>query len=272
MNLSHAHPSRRLLLVEDDPISQEIMSQLLSQAGLDFSLAGNGQEAIRLCEQERFGLVLMDCQMPVMDGWQATRALREMERRKAAPRCPIVAMTANKGAASDAAYREAGFDDALEKPLTPSVLNTLLQRLDGDSTDLMPGAGNPPAQVSSNAASGTDSPIDTQEIQKLANLLGPALPHLIGTYIENGKKLLTEIAHYYRHQDCTGLAASAHALRGSSRTITARRVESMAAEIERQGRSGDLPTPSSLVLLVTEFEHVTFALAAVVESQFTPVN
>jgi CheY-like chemotaxis protein len=104
----------RVLLVEDNPINQELALDLLNRAGIVVNIAGDGQEALAILGQERFDAVLMDCQMPVMDGYEATRELR---RRPELKHLPVIAMTANAMAGDRQKVLQAGMNDHVAKPI-----------------------------------------------------------------------------------------------------------------------------------------------------------
>jgi CheY-like chemotaxis protein len=115
----------RVLLVEDNPVNQEVARELLQRAGLSVSVADDGQAALARLRQERFALVLMDVQMPGMDGLSATRALRRM------PACeglPVLAMTANAFGEDRAECLAAGMDDHVAKPVDPRLLYATVRR------------------------------------------------------------------------------------------------------------------------------------------------
>ena len=112
------------LLVEDDPINQLVMSRTLEKLGFDYRIAANGIEALKRMEEEDFSLVLMDCQMPMMDGYTTTRRMRE----KKGPKLPIVAITANALSTDREKCLQAGMNDYLSKPFTPEELVTLLKK------------------------------------------------------------------------------------------------------------------------------------------------
>jgi two-component system sensor histidine kinase/response regulator len=115
-----------ILLVEDHPINQMIATNLLEQSGYKVVLAKDGQEAVDLFPTARWGLVLMDLQMPVMGGLEATRMIRAME--PAGQHMPIVAMTANDTPADRQDCLAAGMDDYLPKPVNASALLQVLAR------------------------------------------------------------------------------------------------------------------------------------------------
>ncbi|MEO8060846.1 MAG: response regulator [Burkholderiales bacterium] len=115
----------RILLVEDNAINQELARDLLNRAGIVVNIAGDGQEALAILGRERFDAVLMDCQMPVMDGYEATRALR---RRPELKDLPVIAMTANAMAGDRQKVLEAGMNDHVAKPIRVDVLFATLAR------------------------------------------------------------------------------------------------------------------------------------------------
>ena len=127
----------RVLLVEDNAVNQAVATALLAQLGVASAVAADGSVALEMLEAEAdaFAFVLMDCQMPVLDGFAATRAWRERERRDGRARLPVIAMTANSVAEAGAACTAAGMDDFIAKPFTLRDLEAVLQRwLPGRST------------------------------------------------------------------------------------------------------------------------------------------
>ena len=118
----------KVLLVEDNPVNQMVASKMLDTLGLTVVLAANGQEAVDLLKEEEFNAVLIDCQMPVMDGFEATRCLREFESNVAKPPVPVIAMTANVMQGDKELCLEAGMDDYLGKPVKLDQLSEKLQK------------------------------------------------------------------------------------------------------------------------------------------------
>ncbi|QTD52165.1 hybrid sensor histidine kinase/response regulator [Sulfidibacter corallicola] len=118
---------RRILLVEDNPVNQTVAKRMLSQIGFECDLAENGMEAVQAANRRDYELILMDCQMPEMDGLEATRRIRHDERSNA-PKAIIVALTANAGETDRRQCREAGMDDFLAKPIRLRDLSSILQR------------------------------------------------------------------------------------------------------------------------------------------------
>ncbi len=118
----------RVLLVEDNPVNQLVAQGMLNEIGCDCDLASNGVEALDRAAKSRYDLVLMDCMMPEMDGYEATRRIRDRERAAGKGRLPIVALTASVLASDIDRCRQAGMDDHLAKPHTLEALATMVRR------------------------------------------------------------------------------------------------------------------------------------------------
>jgi len=125
---THAQLAGRVLIAEDNQINQVLAQQILKRLGLSSETAHNGREALALVEIENFDAILMDCQMPEMDGFQATGAIRENERRSGRKRIPIIAMTANAMDSDRERCLAQGMDDYVAKPFTAARLGEALAR------------------------------------------------------------------------------------------------------------------------------------------------
>jgi len=117
-----------VLLVEDNPVNRTVAMRVLAVIGLSVESAENGKEAIEMLSRSRFDMVLMDCQMPVMDGYTATRTRRTLEDERSLPRIPIVAMTANAMVGDREKCLASGMDDYMSKPLARVVLDQMLRK------------------------------------------------------------------------------------------------------------------------------------------------
>lgn len=124
IKMLQTHP---ILIVEDNVVLRKLASAQLSKCGFDHEVAGNGQEALELLDHQKYALILMDCQMPGLDGYEATRAIREKEK-DTGERIPIIAMTASAMPADRERCLLAGMDDYISKPVQVELLKTVLTR------------------------------------------------------------------------------------------------------------------------------------------------
>jgi CheY-like chemotaxis protein/HPt (histidine-containing phosphotransfer) domain-containing protein len=148
-NLVPANREVRILLVEDNSTNQEVASVLLTSQGFQVDTVENGQQALATLQRNRYHLVLMDCLMPVMDGFEATRRLRRGDPPTLSPRIPVIAVTACATPEDRARCREAGMDDYVSKPIMESELFAAIARaLDR----------NAQAQPASNLNRGSEAP------------------------------------------------------------------------------------------------------------------
>jgi CheY-like chemotaxis protein len=131
-----------VLLVEDNPVNQKIAVRMLKSLGLTVTVGNNGLEALNLLAQQPFAGVLMDCQMPLLDGYAATSTWRERELREHLPRTPVIAMTAHAMKGAREKCLASGMDDYLAKPVTKEALAAMLH------TWLPAGEPDPPQRES----------------------------------------------------------------------------------------------------------------------------
>ncbi|PCI61229.1 MAG: hypothetical protein COB37_08540 [Kordiimonadales bacterium] len=122
--LEHTH----VLLAEDNIVNRMVATSILKKFGCSVTPAGNGKEALDMAVERRFSLVFMDCQMPEMDGYEATRAIRKFEEQSGAERALIVAFTASVMAEDRELCLNAGMDDFMTKPVLPDDIEKLLRK------------------------------------------------------------------------------------------------------------------------------------------------
>jgi signal transduction histidine kinase/CheY-like chemotaxis protein len=250
---------KRVLVVEDNPVNQAVARGLLEQLSCDTTSAYNGHEAINLVRTKPFDVVLMDCQMPEIDGFTATAAIRAWEKEQSRPRLPIVALTAN----ALAGYRErclaAGMDDYLAKPFTMSQLRDALLR-QSSATAAAPSAT--PAQVGGNHAAGP--PLDRAALDALRALPGRGgnlLGRVIDVYLDSSPELTERIGRALRADDTQSLFAAAHALKSSSANVGATELARLCQRIEGLAQKADLRAAADAVdALLREYGRVTEAL------------
>lgn len=252
----------RALLVEDNPVNLSVARRMLAKLGIDTLVARDGREALQVLEQAQVDLVFMDCQMPVMDGYEATRRLRAAEEDADPPRhLPVVAMTANAMVGDREKCLEAGMDDYLAKPLEFASLRRAIEpwvRLrDGNYYSTRQDAGSPrlpedagsradePADVVDDAAGppaadNAVAPIDEARLAGLRELMAEELPRLIREYLDSVPGLLQELDQAAVDEDLEAMVRPAHTLKSSSANLCAMRLSAEAAALEKLARTGEL--------------------------------
>jgi len=123
-----ARPPHEVLVVEDNPVNRAVIVALLQRAGVPSTAVEDGGLALERLEAGRWRLVLMDCVMPVVDGFEATRRWRELEAHRGLPRTPVIALTGNADEADRRRCIDAGMDDVLAKPVNRQMLEAVLAR------------------------------------------------------------------------------------------------------------------------------------------------
>lgn len=236
--------SGHLLVAEDNRINQMYIAELLKHCGCTSEIADNGDAALTALELSRFDAVLMDCQMPEMDGFTATREIRRREAAGELPgRLPIIALTANALQGDRERCLEAGMDDYLTKPLNAELLEALLRKLIGSKPETTSAPPCPPQQEQK-----TKTPrINLTDL--LARCLGNfefALSLLDELESSSGERL-EEIRRAADRQDIHATADIAHSLKGVAGTLCATSFQQAAAQVEATARAGNLAEINSQV-------------------------
>lgn len=263
----HGH----ILLVEDNAANQMVAKGLLSRHGLSVDVACDGMEALARIAASPYDLVLMDCQMPVMDGYTATRELRRRETAEGWQHLPVIAMTANAMAGDRERCLESGMDDYLAKPMNRAVLLEILkhwlqagpdiQLRETESTDA------PPIEsvLTELAETPSEPPIQPEALEDLRRLMGAAFPELVDTFLENTPQLIDDLRTGIATGDLKKQYEAMHSLKSSSALLGARKLSGLAAEFEKQARMQEPVASNQLDLLCLEFEGVRLSLEAVRE-------
>jgi two-component system sensor histidine kinase/response regulator len=258
-------PTRgRVLVVEDNDLNQLVARGMVERLGFRADVARNGLEALEALRSENYDVVLMDLHMPVMDGFAATRRIREAEHGRA--RVPVVALTANALAADRERCLEAGMDDYLAKPIDPDVLAEVLDRWVPLRNDVEVPVGTPPGPADL-ALVQDHRHIDVDQIEGLAELRTPDGGSLLATFISSFTRRADDRLEVIRdcaaRADDDALAMAAHELKGSAATIGAIRVASICAELEQGGSRVLLLRPGVLDDLAAELDLAVHELDAI---------
>ncbi|MET0348280.1 MAG: PAS domain-containing protein, partial [Rhizobacter sp.] len=236
------HAGRRVLLAEDNPVNRDVAEELLRMAGLVVESAPDGARAVELAVSHPYDLVLMDMQMPVIDGLEATRAIRE----RLGPSLPIVAMTANAFAEDRLACLDAGMNDHVAKPVDPSVMYATLLRWLPPAGEVRPAPGVAPAQVPAAplsdelsalkdrlaAIDGLDLDAALRSVGGRVPLLVRALRRFVATY-RGGLPMLLD-ASGDEHDGILRWRTACHSIRGALNTIGATALVAQVMALERE--------------------------------------
>jgi len=259
-----------ILLVEDNLINQQVALGILQIQGYNVTVVNNGREALDSHSQGDFDLILMDCHMPEMDGFEATREIRGRERTFTGKRVPIVALTANAMAQDREECLNAGMDDHLSKPFSMQTLQDMLDRW-------MPAAASVPATAAqpaprSHAKAG--EVLDRQVLEQLSKVRTNGKPELlarvINLYLAESPKLVQKLKQAAGASDARAIARSAHSLKSSSANVGAKVLSGYCADIEASARRADTEEARKILAKIeTEHGSVQSALSAEVETLAT---
>jgi CheY-like chemotaxis protein len=269
---SQAGVRARLLVAEDNPVNQKVALHMLERLGYRVDVVGNGKKALDALERVSYDAVLMDVQMPEMDGYEATAEIRrrEAEAEDGEPtsenrHTPIIAMTANALQGDREKAIAAGMDDYVSKPVKSEDLEDILSRW-------IPHSGeDSQEEAGASQASGTiDSSLPTVDQGVLDGLreMQPDgepdfLAELVEIFAEDASARLESLQKALDAGDANSFAKTAHILKGSSGNLGASRMTRVAAQLETLGRSGNLKSAEDLLeQLRHEFEKVNAELSA----------
>lgn len=236
----------RVLVVEDNKVNQKVVLAMLAKFGLTPVLADNGQVALDRLAEAPFDLVLMDCQMPVVDGYEATRMLRARELAEGARRTPVVALTAHAAAGEREKCLAAGMDAYLSKPVSQKELAATLARWLGKAPATNRDASpDPQAEAVCAGPPAAGAPLWDRDAA-LRGLDGDEelLNELIDVFVAEVPAQLTTLRGALERSDLSALADAAHAIKGMAAHFRAEDLRSSAMKLEqsaRAGRSDDYP-------------------------------
>ena len=261
----------RILVAEDNPVNQAVIEAMLGQIGATPTIVENGALAIEALSKGSFDLVLMDCQMPVMDGYRATATIRALPT--AASRVPILALTANALPEDRQRCLDAGMNDYLSKPIRLDPLHACLLRW-LPASDASPGTSSPPGPAVAAVVSPVTAP-SSAVLDRHALLDNPSfnrggsgdlVQRVVGLYLGDAPNLLAGIRNHLPEGAWPELARAAHSLKSSSAAVGLTAVSGGAARIEALARSEDGPgIEVALAALGADFELGIAALRAELE-------
>jgi two-component system, sensor histidine kinase and response regulator len=230
-----------VLLVEDNFVNQKVAVRFLDRLGCTVEVASNGAEGVLACQERHFDIVLMDLQMPVMDGMTATRKIREWET---SGHIPIVALTANAMTGDRELCEAAGMDGYLTKPIEVERLRSVLTKFG----------------LAKNEAQATPNPVPPVDLSGFGSITGgdkKFAQELVATFIASGEQQLAEISYAVATPNRAALAKAAHQLKGASANIHAHGLKALAQQMESESGAADAGALQRWdALLRQEFERV----------------
>jgi two-component system, sensor histidine kinase and response regulator len=231
-------PGPPVLLVEDNQVNQAVAAAMLRGRGYQVDVVDNGLQALEAVDRKAYAAVLMDCQMPVMDGYTATSELRR--RENGGPHLPVIALTAHVLDGERERCAAAGMDGFLAKPVHADEMAAELERFTGRV-------------------------IDTATLDHLREAVGgdPMVTRILELFVSQASAHVETIAHALNVGDAPAVARIAHTLKGGAAAVGAVAVAAIAGELERLGETGDLAGgPDEAVRLSEAFERTRAELAS----------
>ena len=254
-----------ILLVEDHPVNQDILTRMLKQLGCGVTLIKNGSIALDLLKQKHFDLVLMDCDMPVMDGFEATRLLRQYEASHVdSKRQHIIALTANALSGDRDRCLAAGMDDYLSKPITLDQLQYMLTHwLQENKEGLNPIRLDPETVVTQQEPTSSDpavdpSVVDMSIVHQLCAMDEAGndgfLDQLVNAFSDAWPQDMTNLRQAVGRADGEGIRKAAHRMKSASANLGAIELANLCADVESAGRNHDAATANKM-LITLEHAH-----------------
>ena len=228
-------PHLRVLIADDNQINQAVTAGMLGELGCQAEVVGDGQQVIEAITMREFDVVLMDCQMPTVDGYQATRELRRLERGRT-HRTIVIALTANASASDRETCEAAGMDDFLSKPFRYDELTSVILRWLPDRAD------DVHTEAPADSEEITDDVLDHEIVERLRGLRRPDRPDffagLVEMYLEQSTSQVQQLLAGRAHPEAASIVQVAHALRGTSANLGAIAMVALLGEVEQHASHG----------------------------------
>ena len=227
--------SGRILVVEDNPVNLKIAVAMLSKAGFTVDTAENGQSAITMLKVWVYDLILMDVQMPDIDGLEVTRIFRSMEGNKR--HTPVIAVTAHAMSGDREICLNAGMDDYITKPLNREELYRVLDKWISNGVQ---GNISQPLTVSQGNPRPADTPIDIETALSRFDNDMALFTELLKVFYDKIRKQLQTLDVSVKEGNSAMVLMEAHSIKGAASTLSADKIASLAYQLEKMGREGDL--------------------------------
>lgn len=258
LKLDGAH----ILLVEDSRLNQAFAEEVLSQLSCEVTTVSNGQEAVDMITQKPFDLVLMDCQMPIMDGFEAARCIKTLKQKGTVRKdLPIIALTANAMKGDRQRCLDAGMDDYITKPVRKKELKEKIyfwikhEPITADGEDIK-------IPLSHSTQQGGDMEpaiLDNNLLEEAKALLKDKFDFLLGCYIDDVEAYIREIQDAVTNRDIEGVVRPAHTIKSTSKRMGALRLSDIAKNIEQTAReAANTNQPFENDMLMHDIKRISF--------------
>lgn len=243
----------RILLVEDHPVNQKVAVAMMRRSGYAVDVANDGREALDAVFSTPYDIVFMDIQMPVMDGMEATNAIRMREKERGGHQI-IVAMTAHAMAGDREKCLEAGMDDYVSKPIKePDLLNVIKKWTDNKATETVK-----PAHTAAKPGNSDGNPVDLTAAMERFNNDRPFFVEVLNGFIETTSKQIKNLSEAINSGNAEVIRREGHSIKGAARTVSADPLAEQAFRIEMMGRNNTLSgAEAALRGLIDEFERLS---------------
>jgi CheY-like chemotaxis protein/HPt (histidine-containing phosphotransfer) domain-containing protein len=227
----------RVLLAEDHEINRMVAAELLRRAGCQTTMAVNGREAFEISGREAFDVVLMDCQMPELDGFAATKLIRQRESASSRPvHIPIIALTANAIKGDRELCLAAGMDGYVTKPIEPDELFKAIGQMVKSSGASRRAESHAPRSPEPSPPAGT-LPVDFDSLRKRCMGNRELAVKVLESFVSSIGTCVEDLSTTLGNPDMSGAAAAAHKLKGAAANLSAEQVRRLAADLEDRIKS-----------------------------------
>jgi CheY-like chemotaxis protein len=252
---------RRILVVEDVQTNQQIIVEIINMLGHEVEIASNGQIAVEKYVCGNYSLIFMDCQMPVMDGYTATRKIRRIELETNSQRVPIIALTAGSNQDDKDLCHNAGMDGYVTKPFSISDIKSNIEKhLFCEVPEINLDYGIENEKVNSGGINSSDLKVldlhAIDNIRAIERQTGKQLlPAIFEGYVKQMAEKLQDIERDVLSQDGISVFRTAHAIKSMSANIGADKVKTISVLIEKKGKANEFSDLAEAVIALTEAYH-----------------
>ncbi|MCG8632848.1 MAG: response regulator [Desulfobacterales bacterium] len=241
----------RILVVEDMETNLITAKALINKQGYNTDEARNGALAVEKVKTDQYDLILMDCQMPVMDGYEATRQIRAHETEQGLEKTPIIAMTGNAFEKDREKCFRAGMDDFIPKPVEPDILNRKLHNhLSREGNNRICGAIEPEVSIDPVRSRELPPVFDREKCNERFGNDDELIQVVLDSFMQETPDLINNLTTAVRDQDADNIRSCAHALKGSAANVNAEQLKETAFSLEKMADQGNLESAGQMLATI----------------------